>query len=414
MNHRPFCILIVDDSAEDRESFRRGLMKEDPGAYAFVEASLGEEGLAAFRRERPDCILLDYSLPDLSGLEFIERLRREEKGLTTPVIMLTGQGNESIAVQAIKRGAQDYLVKRFPFFELGRAVRGAIGRAAIERQLEERRREVQQLADERSRLVEQLEQQTLELREKDRRKDEFLAILAHELRNPLGPIRNAAKVLSLEPMNQDGSAKAREVIERQVAHMARLIDDLLDVSRIARGKISLRSQRLDLAALAREAAEDHRAEIESADLTLALEMPDSPLWISGDSTRLAQVFGNLFHNARKFTGAGGVVTFSVRQTGNSATIKVSDTGIGMDTELLTHAFECFNQAEQSLARSRGGLGLGLALTKGLARRNRSRRQRRRRQGNLHHALASSGSVYRCRRRFRFARTTCCFAPCFGH
>jgi PAS domain S-box-containing protein len=204
------------------------------------------------------------------------------------------------------------------------------------------------------------------LREADRRKDEFLAMLAHELRNPLAPIRNAALVLKLIGPSDPRIAQARDLVERQVGHLARLIDDLLDVSRITRGKILLRKERLDLVPLVRAAGEDHRALLEGAGLSLSIELPDRPVCVVGDPTRLAQVVGNLLHNALKFTEAGGCVVVRLSAgPGSAARVTVRDTGIGMGPEILAHLFEPFSQADRSLDRSRGGLGLGLALVQGL-------------------------------------------------
>src|SRR5262249_45308841 len=143
--------------------------------------------------------------------------------------------------------------------------------------------------------------------EADRRKDEFLAMLAHELRNPLAPIRNAVEVLKLVGPADAPLAQARDMIDRQAAHMARLVDDLLDVSRITRGKVLLRKERPDLVPLVRVAAEDHRILLEATGLKLSVDLPDHSLWVEGDPTRLAQVVGNLLHNANKFTDAGGRV-----------------------------------------------------------------------------------------------------------
>ena len=205
----------------------------------------------------------------------------------------------------------------------------------------------------------------LELKEADRRKDRFLAMLAHELRNPLAPIRNAAQVLRLPALNPERLEKARGMIDRQVAHMARLIDDLLDVSRISQGKILLRNEPVDLAALVRATVEDHRELIEEAGLSLALELPAEPVLMEGDPTRLAQALGNLLQNAVKFTGSGGRVSVRLADGPDRAEIRVEDTGVGMEPEILDRLFQPFSQADQTLDRSRGGLGLGLALVKGL-------------------------------------------------
>ncbi|HEV3256509.1 MAG TPA: response regulator [Gemmataceae bacterium] len=206
-----------------------------------------------------------------------------------------------------------------------------------------------------------------ELRKTDRAKDDFLAVLGHELRNPLSPLLNALHVLRREAAQGPVFLRMRAMMERQVRHMSRLVDDLLDVSRIGRNKVLLRKERLDLVPLVRTAAEDHRAGLEAAELTLEVELPDRPVWVLGDPTRLSQVVGNLLQNAGKFTDAGGRVDVRVAKepSGQRAVVTVRDTGIGIDAEMLPRLFETFTQALGSVGRSRGGLGLGLALVKGL-------------------------------------------------
>ena len=164
---------------------------------------------------------------------------------------------------------------------------------------------------EQKRLEEELRDRTRQLAEADRRKDEFLAMLGHELRNPLGPIRNAVQILRLRGPADPVLQQSRDMIDRQATHMARLIDDLLDVSRIAHGKVLLRKEVLDLVKVVRATAEDYRSGLEAAGLTLELQLPDQPLWVRGDPTRLAQIVGNLLHNASKFTDPGGCVTVRV-------------------------------------------------------------------------------------------------------
>jgi signal transduction histidine kinase/DNA-binding response OmpR family regulator len=205
------------------------------------------------------------------------------------------------------------------------------------------------------------------IQEGDRRKNEFLAMLAHELRNPLAPMRNAVQVLRLIGVQEPLIVQAHDMIDRQVTHMARLIDDLLDMSRLSRGKILLRLERLDLVQLVRSAAEDYRSILESNRLKLSLVLPDERLPVHGDPIRLTQVMGNILHNSNKFTDAGGEISITVRhddENGN-AVLSIRDTGIGMERDMLARAFETFSQADSSLERSRGGLGLGLSLVKGL-------------------------------------------------
>ncbi|MEO7419271.1 MAG: ATP-binding protein, partial [Thermoanaerobaculia bacterium] len=205
------------------------------------------------------------------------------------------------------------------------------------------------------------------LREADRRKDEFLAMLAHELRNPLAPIRNSVEVLRRIGPAEPRLLRVGEMIDRQVAHMAHLVDDLLDVSRVSRGKILLRAERLDLTPLVAAVVDDLRNLLETSGLELEQELPPEPVWLTGDPTRLSQVVGNLLQNAHKFTNPGGRVRVRLvadRESGQ-AVLSVEDTGIGMAPDILARLFEPFSQADGSLDRSRGGLGLGLALVKGL-------------------------------------------------
>ncbi len=203
------------------------------------------------------------------------------------------------------------------------------------------------------------------LREADRRKDEFLGMLSHELRNPLAPIRNALYILDRAAPLGEQARRAKEVATRQVAHMTRLVDDLLDVTRIARGKIELRRADVDLAALAHRTAEDHRALMHDRRLELEVQLPTEQIIVNADEVRLAQVLGNLLHNAAKFTPAGGRVTLAVAADADRAVIRVRDTGPGIAPEVMPTIFEPFTQAKQTLARTEGGLGLGLALVKGL-------------------------------------------------
>jgi PAS domain S-box-containing protein len=202
------------------------------------------------------------------------------------------------------------------------------------------------------------------LREAIRHKDEFLAMLAHELRNPLGAMSNALHVMKHTAPGSSRFQRAQESAARQVTHQARLVSDLLDVSRIIRGKLELRKEQLDLTRLVTETAEDHRSIFEEKGLTLSMDAPEGMVPVLGDRTRLSQVITNLLDNAAKFTPTGGTVRVTVTG-GTSGTVCVSDSGMGIDPELLPHIFDAFTQADQALDRSRGGLGLGLTLVKGL-------------------------------------------------
>lgn len=210
------------------------------------------------------------------------------------------------------------------------------------------------------------------LREADRRKDEFLAMLAHELRNPLAPISNAVQLLRLVPSKDSILENSRDMIARQVTHLVRLVDDLLDVSRVSSGKIQLQKMALDLAAVVRQAVETSRPLIKSRRHHLTLALPPDPVRVEGDFVRLAQVVANLLNNAAKYTDEGGQIGLTVEktvgrnETPGEALIRIRDNGRGIDPPALSSLFDLFYQVDRNLDRSDGGLGIGLALVKSLA------------------------------------------------
>ncbi len=234
---------------------------------------------------------------------------------------------------------------------------------------------------ERKRLEGELRRQMEALEQADRRKDQFLAMLAHELRNPLGAISNALHVLRLPQAKEDMRARALAILDRQVRHQRRMVDDLLDVSRITRGLMEIRRAPVDLVPLVRDTVEDIRGELDVRGIALQVELPEKGCWVTGDAIRLGQVVGNLLHNACKFTEAGGGIRVRVEAEAlpgmnssddvsnpphpSQAVVSVRDTGAGMAPELLSRIFESFVQGDQNLARVHGGLGLGLALARGL-------------------------------------------------
>jgi PAS domain S-box-containing protein len=201
------------------------------------------------------------------------------------------------------------------------------------------------------------------LREADRRKDEFLAILAHELRNPLAPIRNSLHILRLVTHGDATAEKVGELMERQVDHMVRLVDDLLEVSRITRGKIELRTEQVEVISIVRSAVETSRALIEAAHHELKVEVPSEPLVIEGDPVRLTQVFANLLNNAAKYTDDGGHIRLQARRDRGEVVIAVCDDGTGIPRDMLPRVFDLFAQGSRSSSRAQGGLGIGLTLVK---------------------------------------------------
>ncbi|CAM2139114.1 histidine kinase [Pararobbsia alpina] len=204
------------------------------------------------------------------------------------------------------------------------------------------------------------------LREADRRKDQFLAMLAHELRNPLAPIRNAVEIMDpRNALSREALDEARMIVSRQVTHLSRLVDDLLDVSRITQGKITLRHEPVDLAAAISAAIETVHPMIDRKHHTLRVVSVEEPVILMGDAVRVAQVIGNLLSNASKYTPEGGTITLSAEARPDTIAIRITDNGIGIDASMLPHIFELFVQSESSLERSEGGLGIGLPLAKRL-------------------------------------------------
>ena len=221
------------------------------------------------------------------------------------------------------------------------------------------------MAVERKRLEGELKLRVRDLAEADRRKDEFLAMLAHELRNPLAPVRNGLQILRLAGENPRVVAHTREMIDRQVQHLSRLVDDLMDVSRITRGKVDLRMQPVDLAEVAGRAVEEVRPLVEARKHRLTMAHPAGPARVKADPTRLTQVVANLLNNAAKYTDEGGEITLTVDRVGENAVVRVRDSGVGISPEMLSRVFELFTQVDSTLDRAQGGLGIGLTLVKSL-------------------------------------------------
>jgi PAS domain S-box-containing protein len=203
------------------------------------------------------------------------------------------------------------------------------------------------------------------LRETDRKKDEFIALLAHELRNPLAPLRNGLEVIRLAGGDASAVSHSRSMMERQLSHMVRLVDDLLDASRISRNKMELRKERVLLADAISAAVETVRPMIEAAGHKLQVSLPPGPVFLDADLTRLAQVFGNLLSNSAKYSEHGGRIRLCAERQGDDVVVRVSDNGIGIPAESLDNIFDMFSQVDRSIERSTGGLGIGLALVKAL-------------------------------------------------
>ena len=330
-------ILLADDNADMRDYVRRILEQH----WQVEAVADGGAALAAAERHPPDVIPTDVMMPEVDGFELLRSIRRRPALASTPVIVVSARAGDEARIEGLAAGADDYIVKPFSARELV---------ARVDAQLKVRR---QQRAAEEARAIAE---------EATRAKDEFLAMLGHELRNPLAPILTTLQVMKLR-----GSKifeQERALIDRQVRHVVRLVDDLLEVSRIARGKISLDRLPLDLGETIARAIELASPLLEQRMHHLTVDV-ESGLTIEGDKMRLAQVFANLLTNAAKYTPAGGSITVSAKRDGATVRVLVEDTGIGMRREMLPVVFDLFVQGRQGLDRSEGGLGLGLSIVKSL-------------------------------------------------
>ncbi len=370
----PVDILLVDDHPANLLSLEAILA--DLGQN-LIKASSGEEALRRVLTTDFAVILLDVQMEDLDGFETAKLIRGRERSRQTPIIFLTAyESNRLSTEEAYALGAVDYLLKPLVpvilkakvagFIELFRKTEQVKQQAEQLRQME-RQEFTQKLADENARLRQAEEK----LKDEARRKDEFLAMLAHELRNPLAPVRNALQIMKITGIDADAAEQARQIMERQISHMVRLVDDLLDVSRIMRNRIELRKDRLDIATVFARAVETAQEAMDAQGHELSVSLPAPPILIEGDQVRLAQVLSNLLLNAAKFTNKGGRVSLSAEreapsddfaETG-SVLIRVRDSGIGIDEHLLPDIFDIFVQSNRTLARSQGGLGIGLTVVK---------------------------------------------------
>lgn len=345
----PLTLLVIDDDAVDREVVRRTLRAARIEATV-LEASTAEEGLAILRDGAVDCLLLDFYLPGSDGLTVLRQLADEE--LDVPAIALTGQGDEQTAVALMKAGAVDYLSKQAMTADrLERSIRHALTVAAAERE----RREL--LARERAARE--------EAQLANRAKDEFLAALSHELRTPLNSILGWSRLLATSPLEPGAIRRGLETIERNARLQVKLIDDLLDISRIVTGKLTLESQAVSLSLLVISAVDSQQPAATAAGVTLRHAVLGEERHVLGDSARLQQVITNLLSNALKFTPAGGVVDVSLAFGDDQAHLTITDSGIGIDPAFLPFVFERFRQADGSPTRRHSGLGLGLAIVRHL-------------------------------------------------
>jgi signal transduction histidine kinase len=333
-------ILNVDDNDAGRYVKSRILRL---AGFRVIEAANASSARELIDSQNPDLVLLDVKLPDANGRDLCAQIKADPRTAQIVVIQTSASHIDTKnRVASLDAGADGYLATPIAPEELVAHVRALLRMRKAEH--------------ERGKALEAL-------READRRKDEFLAMLAHELRNPLGPIRNAVEILRLSE-DRDTRERARELVGRQVRHLARLVDDLLEVSRITQRKVVLRRTTVALAEVFDSACELGRDAFEANGQSFAARLPEQTVWLEVDAVRLSQVIGNLLHNAAKFTPRGGRIELDARLD-EGLVISVADNGVGISPEMLPTVFELFSQADRSLERSQGGLGIGLSLVKGL-------------------------------------------------
>ncbi len=366
MNHIPRAtLLIVEDDLGLARLQQRRLER---AGYTVLVTANAEEAAKRVEQGDIDLLILDQCLPGgVSGLEFYQRIRAAN--LDVPAILVTGLREDELLLQALRAGVRDFVLKTPEYLDyLLPAVERVLKQVRTERQLVESRA----LAREALRRQQELEAEIAQrkraeemLRETDRRKDEFLAMLAHELRNPLAPIRNSIHIIQQRIADDEWLRRPLEMMERQVRQLAGLVDDLLDVSRITRGQINLRKQTLELSEVVAQAVEASRPLLEARRHHFDVRLPDEPIFVEADPTRLSQVILNLLNNAAKYTEDGGYIGLSVERSGAEVALRVRDSGMGISPETLPKIFELFVQGERTLDRAQGGLGIGLTVVRRL-------------------------------------------------
>lgn len=366
-------LLVVDDEESLRITTAAILERE---GYKVETASSGNEAVSLLEETEFDLVLTDLHMEGGDGLSVLAEIRRLAP-LTISVV-LTGFASVESAIAALQHGAYDYLVKPCDIDEMKHTIRRGVEhrRLMLAEQeargnLEQLNRNLEQRVEERTAELTRLNE---ELAEANRAKDIFLATLSHELRTPLTPVLGWVNLLRNGNLDSDGIVQALEAIERNARLQSRLIDDLLDISRIATGKLRFDPKPTDLNQVVKAAAETVRSSAGVKRVELEVSLIDAPLVVMGEPVRLQQVVWNLISNAIKFTEAGGHVSVRTEAVKGEARVVVEDTGIGITPEFLPHVFDRFQQADGSSTRRHGGLGLGLAIVQALAKMHHGRVQ----------------------------------------
>lgn len=350
-------LLIVDDSAADRSALIGRLKNDSNYHYRVIEVGTIEEGLNVMPREKPDCVLLDDALPDGTGMDFLRGARGTQERMPFPVVILTPAGDQQSAVALMKAGAQDYLVKTEATDDALRlAVHNAIYTVQTERRLDEQRAELE-------RLYREARVNNDALRNANAAKDDFLAMLSHELRTPLAPVLSiVSATLGDTPLTSD-LRETFSIIQRNVELEARLIDDLLDLTQIASGRLKIERKPVNIHSCIESALDVCQMQIDDKKIVVHTKLDALSPTVLGDFPRLNQVVWNLVKNAVKFSRPSGRFSVSTSNDGADVLVEVRDDGVGIEADRLPGIFGAFSRGKPSLTPT--GLGLGLAITRAI-------------------------------------------------
>ena len=359
---RPLVLVV-----EDNRDMNRFVSNALADRYRVVSAFDGSEALNIASKTTPDLIVTDIMMAGMSGEGLLNTVRRQPALRTVPVVILTAKADDESRIRLLKSGAQDYLTKPIVLEELRARVGNLLtikkSRDILQHGLATAEQDLAALARSHVARQREIERARAEAEAANRAKDELLSVVSHELRTPLNVVQGWLWQLKRRGDDAAIRGKALEVIERNLAVQIRLVDDLLDVSRAAVGKLRLRKRLVDLTSVCRATLDANQRPAAEKNLTLVFTEPDAPIFLWGDLERLQQTFSNVLANAIKFTPAGGVISVTVDRIALRARVQVRDTGIGVPPDALETVFEPFSQADRSATRAFGGLGLGLAIVK---------------------------------------------------
>ncbi|WP_432377262.1 response regulator [Duganella sp. P38] len=362
-------ILVVNDDANSLFALTSLLAQwAEQASYEVLAARSGQDALRQVLMHDLAVILLDVNMPGMDGFETAEAIHARARSADIPIIFVTAfLADELDRLKAYQHGAVDFLftpvIPQVLYAKISVFVALAMKNEELKKQARQLSQRTTELTATNQRLTREIEERK-SMERQNHAKDEFLAMLGHELRNPLSAISSAASLIGLPGVSADGVQRAKKIIQRQSQHLGRIVDDLLDLSRAMSGKILLNRAPLDLAALVGQTLETYRATGRSADYDLVLDLDAG--WIDGDSTRLEQISSNLLDNALKYTPTGGRVEVRTWTENDDVVLSVRDNGVGIPAELLPHVFDVFVQGSSTLDRSQGGLGIGLSLVRRLA------------------------------------------------